>query len=322
MAQGVTSKRTLLVWKRFARRITITGVLDILRLFAITVVWIVVAILLAYYAYMGSIQRTLAAIDVTHVEMFGVKLEVNREQSDLIRNLETENSSNSENYNTTKYVIDPDGVELAIKRGKANSGAVRGARILWVDDHPENNSTFISILSTLGISVVAATDNELALRLLTEASRGDGAFDLIVTDGHRDIDDGDRGRHPLRQCPLRYANVPAKVAVANVATLNTRVAQGLNVLGGYQLAEAVAELHRSTSGDALAEDAFTDYAAPRILMYSGSNGEIAYNPCFRSITRRADRLLNGILNILEERRVSSMVWRAQDEAKRLAAEKP
>ena len=58
-------------------------------------------------------------------------------------------------------------------------------RILWVDDHPANNEAEQGALSRLQIETVAVRSTDEALKQLADA-KGDDAFDLVISDWHRD----------------------------------------------------------------------------------------------------------------------------------------
>jgi CheY-like chemotaxis protein len=55
-------------------------------------------------------------------------------------------------------------------------------RVLWVDDHPENNRFEIAALSKLQIDVVTATSTGAALTAIEEDAEG---FDLVISDWGR-----------------------------------------------------------------------------------------------------------------------------------------
>jgi CheY-like chemotaxis protein len=57
-------------------------------------------------------------------------------------------------------------------------------RVLWVDDHPANNSSEQAALARLQIEVVAVRSTDEALARLADASPDDG-FDLVISDWHR-----------------------------------------------------------------------------------------------------------------------------------------
>lgn len=52
-----------------------------------------------------------------------------------------------------------------------------GARILWVDDNPANNTYEVNALTSVGISVVQVTTSEEALATLSE-----GRYDTVISD--------------------------------------------------------------------------------------------------------------------------------------------
>ncbi|MDW5614086.1 response regulator [Mycolicibacterium sp. D5.8-2] len=59
-------------------------------------------------------------------------------------------------------------------------------RVLWVDDHPDNNVFEVLALMQLGFLITTATSNDAARRYLDEAN-----FDLVITDlGRGSSDDG------------------------------------------------------------------------------------------------------------------------------------
>jgi CheY-like chemotaxis protein len=59
-----------------------------------------------------------------------------------------------------------------------------GRRVLWVDDHPENNTLEVQSLNSLGIEVTFAESTADALRLFTGKQ-----FDVVVSDMARHDDD-------------------------------------------------------------------------------------------------------------------------------------
>jgi CheY-like chemotaxis protein len=71
---------------------------------------------------------------------------------------------------------------------------VRLTRVLWVDDHPDNNTYESLALLNLGFVITTATSNQAARYCLSESQ-----FDLVITDLGRDSteDDGTRLIHEL-----------------------------------------------------------------------------------------------------------------------------
>ncbi len=68
-----------------------------------------------------------------------------------------------------------------IDRMQRNVEVLRGAGVLWVDDHPENNMPLIELLQEFGVSVDTSRSNEEALRLL-RTSR----YNTVISDVARD----------------------------------------------------------------------------------------------------------------------------------------
>jgi len=58
-------------------------------------------------------------------------------------------------------------------------------RVLWVDDHPENNMSEAAALANLQIEVVTALSTNEALIQLAEATASGEAFDLVISDWSR-----------------------------------------------------------------------------------------------------------------------------------------
>ncbi len=78
----------------------------------------------------------------------------------------------------------------ALDEGEVRSQARRlidlpeSKRVLWVDDHPENNTAELRALAKLQIEVVAVRSTDEALARLSETS-GHGVFDLVISDWGR-----------------------------------------------------------------------------------------------------------------------------------------
>jgi CheY-like chemotaxis protein len=65
----------------------------------------------------------------------------------------------------------------ALRRAQLVHRVLKSARVLWVDDHPENNAYECSILEALGISVTQVTSTKGAL-----ARAKAGKYDVILSD--------------------------------------------------------------------------------------------------------------------------------------------
>ena len=68
-----------------------------------------------------------------------------------------------------------------IERLKTHADLLAAARIVWVDDHPENNAALIELLREFKASVDTPRSNPEALRLL-----GESQYDVVISDVGRD----------------------------------------------------------------------------------------------------------------------------------------
>jgi CheY-like chemotaxis protein len=68
-----------------------------------------------------------------------------------------------------------------LDRLKRNADLLARARVLWVDDHPENNTPLIELLRQFGARVETPRSNDQALALLRESR-----YDVIISDVGRD----------------------------------------------------------------------------------------------------------------------------------------
>ena len=68
-----------------------------------------------------------------------------------------------------------------INRLQRNSELLSRARILWTDDHPENNTAIVELLRRFGASVETPRSNAAALALM-RTSR----YDVVISDVARD----------------------------------------------------------------------------------------------------------------------------------------
>ncbi len=284
------------------------------KLLAITLVWIVVAMLLIWYAATGAIGRFVSAIDVSEIEAFGVKVNVDRQKRELLSQLKADEAAKAK-LGDNAFFVDSVAVQQALKRAEINAGAVRGARLLWVDDQPENNTTVVDLLSQIGITVVAVTNNVEALARLNAAEERGQAFDAIVTDGSRPEDE--TAKPPLRlmrRCkPVYFADGISDQQTGYVDGLNAEEIAARNrkvdigqVVGGFRLAEDIA------SASDLSR--YTAVAGPRLIMYSASNGDISYSPCFRTITRDTATLFQSLISVVEESRPPVAIVEPQSKA--------
>lgn len=72
-------------------------------------------------------------------------------------------------------------IQAHLLRLKDQLGAIRGSRVLWIDDHPHGVVGERRLLRALGVEVVTAVSSDAAFAIL----EADNDFDLIITDVQR-----------------------------------------------------------------------------------------------------------------------------------------
>lgn len=80
-----------------------------------------------------------------------------------------------------------------LRRAEQVGSVLRGARVLWVDDRPENNAWEREMLRVLGVVIVAVESTRSALDSLKGES-----FDLVISDIRRDNENGIDGANEIR----------------------------------------------------------------------------------------------------------------------------
>ena len=110
----------------------------------------------------------------------------------------------------------------ALRRARMVGKAIRGARILWIDDRPENNIWERRFLENLGVVCVNVVTTRSAVAHLAAES-----FDIIISDIARE----DRSRAGIEALPAIRAVEPSKPLlfyVGQVSLAGTpRDAQGI-----------------------------------------------------------------------------------------------
>jgi len=75
-----------------------------------------------------------------------------------------------------------------IERLRTHAGLLARARILWVDDHPENNAALIDLLREFKASIDTSRSNKEAFELLRK-----GQYDVVISDVGRDDEEPGSG---------------------------------------------------------------------------------------------------------------------------------
>jgi len=102
-----------------------------------------------------------------------------------------------------------------LRRAEQVEKVLRGARLLWVDDHPENNAWERELFRSLGVVIVPVESTRSALACLQTET-----FDLVLSDIRRD-DDSTDGLEGATQIHAARPTVPILFYVQNLS--GTRV---------------------------------------------------------------------------------------------------
>ncbi len=100
-------------------------------------------------------------------------------------------------------------IQETAKRGSAVS--LEGAKILWVDDNPENNQYERKALEALGVQFTLATNTDEALLKLSNQR-----FQLVITDFKRA--DDERAGYTLLMAIKKLTNPPPVIIYSGGAT--------------------------------------------------------------------------------------------------------
>ena len=99
----------------------------------------------------------------------------------------------------------------AARRLAQSTALLNGAKLLWIDDNPENNRFERSLLEEAGASVNEAVSSDQAMRSLSHT-----AYDLILSDIRRG-DDGEAGTNFLQVLIDEGRRMPVVFYVGQVA---------------------------------------------------------------------------------------------------------
>jgi len=271
------------------------GLADFLR--AAAVVAIVVFVFLKWpfvSAWLNSIS---------HFEGFGAKIDRAAVQEQL-GNVAAVSKQNN-------LTFDEPFAQAALIRAEAVSPALVGARLLWVDQHPQNNAPLVSVLQGIGISVQLALNTEDGITFAKmERPSKDQIFDLVITNQSRPED---KTRPVLKKCPAVYFEFPDKTVRDEFGGDDQDQQKNRIALSKFNLE---AQDHPS-AGFALAEEfaqtfpeQFADTQKSRVIMFTAASGGISASACVRIVTNRYDVLLQSVIGALEEFR-GNLITRPQ-----------
>jgi CheY-like chemotaxis protein len=235
-------------------------------------VWIIVLVFIFFHwGYFSDWFR-----DTTHLELPGVKLDRYVQASAKIE----EYASSSQ---AKKNGFDPLFAQSTIVRAQRVAPALRGALVLWADDHPENNEQVQKILEDLGMRFVTAKSTDEALQRLERDS-----YDLIISSSRHN-----EQAAPLTLCPVHYFDFPDSDTRArfndNLDAFNDAINKAAP--GGFVFMEKLKDLEVNHGAKAIP-----------IIFYSASTRGLVRSLCARTTTNRADILLQNVVSSLEEQR--------------------
>ena len=197
----------------------------------------------------------------------------------------------------------------ALVRAERVFPALNGARILWVDGNPTDNTIEREIFEDIGMKFQLALNTDSALQLM-EAETPD-KFDLVISTVFRKED-----HKPilLSKCPAVFFSLPSSQQASgyhydNLAQLNESLAA--TPPAGFPMAESFAEHFPKTFGYNKIQ---------RIIFYTGANDGISANACARLVTNRPDVLLQRVVSALAEFRWPELL-RARYETFALASDR-
>ena len=129
----------------------------------IPLIAILIMLFIALLLFKNEIKKSLAVVDV--FEYAGVKIKMNPQET--IR----PKLQGGATFDIKEW-------KLAKRRALDIASVLKDKKILWVDDHPENNTEIVDFLTSFKIQVSISTDNQDAyLKLKTSND-----FDIVITD--------------------------------------------------------------------------------------------------------------------------------------------
>jgi CheY-like chemotaxis protein len=240
---------------------------------------------------------------ITHFEGLGFKIDIDQVQKNVERLFSVPSESNlSAGSSETrlckvKGVSDTDNQGIldmekaaaiaAVRHAELLGSAIQGAKILWVDPHPDNNCYERLILEGLGISVQLALTTEEALEFL---SVSDVNFDLVISNMSRKKDENIDKFVDLKNCPGYYYDLPFESKLNDLSLYNKEIIA--DPPAGFAMAELIASYYD--------KEKFGDRQRPRIIFYTAGSGGKSANACARIVTNRPDVLLENIVSALSE----------------------
>jgi CheY-like chemotaxis protein len=199
----------------------------------------------------------------------------------------------------------PEFAKVAIARAEVVAPAVVGARVLWVDPNPENQSLERNVLRSMGVLVdVARTTKESIARVQEQE------YDLVISNLGRPGDD--EVVDALSHCEATLFKIPPELTLVpqkNQSDLNLRDVTGnIRQIPGVSRAEMLAR----AEPDRFYGGANNPAQPARLIFYSGHGTGVVADQCARLVTNRADVLLNEVVSALSEVRWSRLAPKSNE----------
>ena len=122
--------------------------------------------------------------------------------------------------------------EDAARERLASAVEIKAGRVLWVDDHPDNNVEESLMLTGLGLAITQTTSTEAALRYLGQAS-----YEMLITDLGREGNPA-AGLDLLERLPANSGEMSSLVYTMNAGERADRAIE----LGATAVVETAGEL--------------------------------------------------------------------------------
>jgi CheY-like chemotaxis protein len=226
---------------------------------------------------------------VKHAEGFGITVD-RQDISNITDDADAYYTSDDAPGVKIKRESNPTEVLSAVKRSVLLGNTIHGAKVLWVDQHPDNNKYERRILEDfMSVSVQLAWSTADALKIVqTEGETPD----LVISNMTRAAEPVS----PLVKCKGAFFDFPNESQRAQYAgdiwQYNRAIQR--SPPAGFSLAEQLATV----------DSKYGDSSKPRIIFYTGASGGISSNQCARVVTNRPDVLFNQVIGVLAQVRAA------------------
>lgn len=129
---------------------------------------LIILILVIFFSFKEEIRKSLPSVNT--FEYAGIKINLNHPQESIPKKLEGGPDVDVQEWKAAK------------RRALDRADLIRNKKILWVDDHPENNTELVKLLTAFDVEITTATSNQEAFALLKSSKD----YDIIITDIGRD----------------------------------------------------------------------------------------------------------------------------------------